>query len=431
MSTPSTPLKTSLLRKPGVPRYLWSQLSAEVGSRITREGLPVVAIAIAGAGAPALALLAALYTLPSLVAGNLVGQIVDRHAARPLLVGSNVARAVILMAIPLLFLLHHLTLVLIAWVTALAALSSLVARVARHAYLPKLVGRDRLEEGNAWVGTAESLGETTGPGIMGLLIQTVGAPFAIAFDAASNLLAALLLTGLRDDGYRSASLEHVPTESLPRHVWHVWSRVLRHPILAPLLFNTGVGALAGGFFATLYELYVLKTLHLSPFLLGLLIATGGVGSLVGARLYQPMRRHLSMGRLMVLAAFCSAFLNMAVPTADGTLWFKVLCLFVAQFGGDLWATLFEIGASAVGQQVTPDRWLGRVHGTFRAMGGGAEVVGSLAAAPIALWIGVRGALWVAVAGMFLAAWFVLSPRIKQYEPTPSPGETEFDITFNS
>ncbi len=155
MSTsPFTPPKSSLWRRPGVPRYLWSQLSSEVGARITREGLPIVAITVAGAGAPALA----LYTLPALMAGTLVGQLVDRHPAKPLLVGSNVTRAIILMAIPVFFLVHHLTLVVIALVTALAALSSLVARVARHAYLPKLVGRDQLEEGNTWVSTAESVG---------------------------------------------------------------------------------------------------------------------------------------------------------------------------------------------------------------------------------------------------------------------------------
>ncbi|NMP22460.1 MFS transporter [Sulfobacillus harzensis] len=429
MSTLSDPPRTSLLRDRDVKRYLAGQLSAEVGSRISREGLPIVAIVSVGAGAPALALLAALATLPSLLAGNVVGQAVDRTRRRPLLIGANVARALILFAIPVLYLTHHLTMAGIAAVTVLAALAALVVRVARHAYLPTLVGRHRLEEGNEWVGTAESIGETAGPGLMGLLIQAVGAPLAMAFDALSNLIAAASLVSLSrpEPNVASAPPSGAGTGI---QIGHVWSRVLRHPILGPLFLNAGVGALAGGFFSTLYELYVLKTLHLSPFLLGLLITSGGLGSLIGTRLFRRLRRRLNLGRLMAAAYFIFALLNLAVPAAHGTLWVKFLLLFIAQFGGDLWATIFEIGAATVEQHVTPDHWLGRVHGTFRALSGGVEVVGALAAAPLALWLGVRGAFWLAALGLMASGLLLMVGRMLRYEPAEEPFWPAFDQPAN-
>lgn len=416
----------SLLKNRNIRRYLGGQLAAEVGSRITREGLPIVAILAARATAPELGILAALTTLPALLAGNLVGHWVDRTRRRPLLMGANVVRAAILMVIPLLYLVHRLTFLGIAAVTVLASLAALAIAIARHAYLPALVGRDRLEEGNEWMGTAESIGETAGPGIMGILIQGVGAPLAIAFDALANLVSAGCLLTLRE-------VEPHPVRSDPGDVergWaavrSAWSRVMHHAVLRPLLLNAGASALWGGFFSTLYELYVLKTLHLNPFWLGLLITLGGLGSLVGTRIFRSIRRRMKLGPLLVLGYLSYAILNFAVPAAHGARWLAFLLLFVAQFGGDLFATVFDIGATTVEQQVTPDHWLGRVHGTFRALGGGMEVVGALIAGPLALWLSIRTTFWVATLGLLVSGLFLTARSLRTWDRAPTQFWPGFD-----
>ena len=415
-----------LLHESDIRRYLGGQLVAEIGSRITREGLPIVAIVAAGATAPQLGILAALATLPMLLIGNLVGHWVDRSRRRPLLVGASLARAVILLAVPLLFWVHRLGFWSIAAVTLLASAAGVLIAVSRHAYLPALVHRSRVEEGNELVGTAESMGETVGPGLMGLLIQWLGAPASILFDAVANVATALSVLQIRraEPHPRPLQLEEagLSWSGLSR----VWSRVARHPVLRPLLWNGGSSAFFGGFFSTLYELYVLKTLHLSPFLLGLLITLGGLGSLVGTRLYRRLRIRLGLGRLIWVTYLVSAVLNVAVPSARGAEWLAFVLLFVGQFGGDLWATMFEIGATTIQQSETPDHWLGRVHGTFRALGGGLEVAGALVAGPVALWLGVRGAFWIAVAGVLVSGMWLLPRALRQVEGAPETFWPGFD-----
>jgi predicted MFS family arabinose efflux permease len=417
-----------LLHDSDVRRYLGGQLVAEIGSRITREGLPIVAIVAAGATAPQLGILAALATLPLLLIGNLVGHWVDRTRRRPLLVGASLARAAVLLAIPLLFWIHLLAFGAIALVTLLASAAGVLIAVSRHAYLPALVNRNRIEEGNELSGTAESIGETVGPGLMGVLIEWLGAPAAILFDAVANVATALAVLQIRrpEPHPRPVDLEEDGRLSLAG-LSRVWSRVTRHPVLKPLLWNAGSSAFFGGFFSTLYELYVLKTLHLSPFLLGLLITLGGLGSLVGTRLYRRLRTRWGLGRMMWVTYLASALLNLAVPSAHGAAWLAFGLLFVGQFGGDMWATMFEIGATTIQQSETPDHWLGRVHGTFRALGGGMEVAGALAAGPVALWMGVRGAFWVAVAGVLLSGLWLMPRALRRVEGPPAAFWSGFDV----
>ncbi len=416
-----------LLHDSDVRRYLGGQLVAEIGSRITREGLPIVAIVAAGATAPQLGILAALATLPMLLIGNLVGHWVDRSRRRPLLMGASLARAGVLIAIPVLFWVHRLGFWPIAAVTLLASAAGVLIAVARHAYLPALVSRQRIEEGNELAGTAGSVGETVGPGLMGVLIQWLGAPASILFDTVANILTALSVLQIRRvEPHPRPLAREAPGPLSWSGLSRVWSRVASHPILRPLLWNAGTSAFFGGFFSTLYELYVLKTLHLSPFLLGLLITLGGLGSLVGTRLYRRMRRRLGLGRLVWVTYVVGAMLNLAVPGAHGPIWVAFGFLFVGQFGGDLWATIFEIGTTTIQQAETPDHWLGRVHGTFRALGGGLEVAGALAAGPLALWLGVRGALWVAVAGLLLSGLWLIPRALRRVEGPPQSFWSGFD-----
>ena len=410
---------SALLARSDVRRFLSGQLVSEVGSRITREGLPIVAIVAVGSGAPQLALLAALSTLPSLLTGNALGRLVDNARRRPLLVGASFTRAALLAIVPLLYILHRLDFAAIAAVTALAATAGVLMAVARHAYLPFLVTRPRIEDGNQLMGAADAIGETAGPGIMGLLIQWVGAPFSIIFDAAANITAALSLLTIRvRENHPRAALSESSDEVTPppEKIREVWERVARHPILRPLWLNAGVSAVFGGFFSTLYELYVLKTLHLSPLWLGVLITTGGMGSLLGTWLFGNARRRWSLSAVLASGYIVFAILNFAVPLAHGGLWVALAFLFVAQFGGDLFATTSHIAASTIEQQVTPDHWLGRVRGTFHAFSGGLEVLGALAAGPLALWLSVRGTLLIAAVGFLCAAPVLASSRLRAYHP---------------
>lgn len=381
--------------------YFYSQLFAETGSRIAREGLPIVAIMAIGARSPELAIMAALSTLPALLGGNFIGHWVDHTPKRRIMVGTSLFRAVVLLAIPALYFTHHLTFMMIALVTLLIGISGTVLEVGRHAFLPFLVGRHRLEWGNQRIAGAESVGETLGPGIMGVLIQGFGAPLAMAFDSLAHGISALwlsLVPEVENSGPMTSRVEPGRWASIVE----AWQWVASHPTLRVLFFNAGLTGLFGGFFSTLYELYVLRTLGLSPLLLGVLITLGGIGSLAGSQLFGRLRLRISLGGLVAWSFLFYGFLTLLVPFAPHHHILAWGCLAMAQFGGDLFATIFEIGQKTVEQQITPDDWLGRVHGSFRALSGGLEVVGALLAGVLALWLSVRGALWISSLGILLS-----------------------------
>lgn len=389
---------------PDVRRFFAGQVWAEVGARITREGLPIVAILVASATAPQLGVLAAATTLPALLVGNLLGHWADLVRRRPLMMWGALGRGLVLALVPALYFLGRLDFCAILVIAVLAAAFAVLLGIARHAYLPSLVTPARIEEGNQLLGTADSMGETLGPGVMGLLIHWLGSPLAILFDAVSNWGLVWALAGMKDSEVHP--LRNHPTDGRRDGgdtTRQVWLFVVRHPSLGPLWLNAGVAALFGGFYSALYELYVIKTLHLGPFWLGLLITMGGLGSLVGTRLFSRWRRTRSLPVLTAWGYLGYAVLAVCVPLASGPFAIAFALLFLAQFGGDLGATVSQIGAYTIEQQVTPNHRLGRVRGTFYALTGGMEVVGALVGGPLAVWLSIRGALWVAFAGLVAAS----------------------------
>ena len=399
-------------RSVDIRQFWWGQLAAAVGARVTREGLPIVAIVAASATASQVGIMAALATLPALVLGNLLGQWVDSHKKRPLLVGASLIRTVLLSLIPVLYLLHRLSFPILALITALTAATGVLQAISRHAYLPFLVSRKHLETGHHLVETAESVGETVGPGLMGLLIKSIGAPFAMLFDAFANIIAAFFFALVSKQEARAVKRPASPSP-LPQ-TWYVWKQIARHPALNPLWYNAGASSFFGGFFSALYEFYVLKTLSLSPLWLGILITLGGLGSLVGTGLYKPLRKYLSLTQVIFWGYLAYALFNTAVPLAHGALWESFLFLFAAQFGGDLFATISQISAFTLEQEVTPDPWLGQVRGSFEALSGGLEVAGALVSGTLAVFIPIQSIMAIAVAGLIGATLFLANKSLLHF-----------------
>lgn len=392
--------------------FLWGRLIAEIGSRITREGLPIVAVVAAGATSASLGLLAALTMLPGLLLGNSVGNWVDRARRRPILIGANLLRAALLLCIPLAAILHHLRFWEILTVSTLVAMVSVAFHVADRAYFPFLVTRKRLDEGNRVLGSVEALGETTGPAAMGVLIQLVGAPFALIFDALSNLASAVSLAFIKKpEPVPSDHRQNGQAEAGRSRRFSGLGVLRSHPVIRPLATTMAQDSFFGGFHAALYEIYALKTLHLTPLELGILITTGGFGSLIGSFWVSRWTLRWGLGRTMRVTFGIASVLTLAVPMAHGPVVVAFLFLLTAQVFGDLFATMYEINARITEQAVTPDHWLGRVEGSIRMIQGGLGVIGALLAGLLAEWITPRGAIWVASVGTIAAGLWLWNPAL--------------------
>jgi len=173
---------------------LWAaQTVSSIGARIAREGLALASVLTIDAKPFQLGILAALIMGPSVVVGFFAGGFVDRSRKRAIMVGTDVIRALVLLSVPVAAWFHILRMEQLYVVGALIGGANILFDISDHAYLPHLIGRDALMEGNTKLSTTESLAEVGGPALAGILVQALTAPFAIAVNAATYVVSALFL----------------------------------------------------------------------------------------------------------------------------------------------------------------------------------------------------------------------------------------------
>jgi len=411
----------SPLWKQGDFLHLWgAQTVSDFGAWITRTGLPMMAVLGLSATPGQLGLLSALSSGLALVVGLTAGDFVDHTARRPILIASDLARAAILLTLPAAAWLHLLSMVQVYAAAGLVAAASVLFDIADRAYLPGLVGKGLVTEANAKLSATESIAEMSGPALAGLLFQWLSAPFAVVANAITYLVSAVLLARIRtpepplQPGVRRRGwVDGVVTGA--KTSW-------REPRVRVLLAMATLSGLFGGFFGALYIAFVLRGLGLGPVLLGIGIAAGGLGALVGSTLAQPMARRLGVGPAICVSSALSALGTMIVLLAPPTPVGGMACLVVSQLVGDTFGVVPLVLAVSLRQTLLPQSLLGRVGATFSAAAGGAAVAGALAGGALGQVLGLRYTLLIAIAGLLLGPLIGgLSPLWKVKEmPT---GET--------
>ena len=380
---------------------LWSaQAISALGSRITRTALPILAVMSIGAGADEVAVLAAVAVAPGVLVGLAMGGRVDRRAKRPLLIGADLVRAGLLLTLPLAAWLGRLGMGQLYLVAALCGAATTLFQIADNAYLPTLIGKDRLIEGNSKLESTEAVAEIIGPGLGGILVQAITAPLAIVFDSLSFMASALLLGAIRREESSAPDDFDGDRPSLIHDVRVGLHASVRHPIVGPEFLVEALSSITGGFFLSLYTLYALKTLQLSAGALGVIISVGGLGALMGTALAGRMSRRLGLGPALVLCLGGSRLAGLLIPLARGPEWLAVTCLVGHQLLGDALLMSYYVLATSLRQAVLPQEILGRANATFHVAAGVLLPLGALIAGPIATAAGVRAALWIgAVIGL--------------------------------
>lgn len=388
---------------------LWAaQTVSSIGARIAREGLALASVLTIDAKPFQLGILAALIMGPSVVVGFFAGGFVDRSRKRAIMVGTDVIRALVLLSVPVAAWFHILRMEQLYVVGALIGGANILFDISDHAYLPHLIGRDALMEGNTKLSTTESLAEVGGPALAGILVQALTAPFAIAVNAATYVVSALFLGAI-------ATKEPVPENAKIRptllsDLAQGYSAMAATPVLRPLLFMSIVSPLFGGVFSALYVIFAIKTLGLSPALMGFTVAVGGIGSLAGTAISRRLAAWLGIGRAIVLGFVVSAVSAIFVPLASGPLVLKLASLMVAQFVGDSMAVAAMIPAASLRQSLIPRDRLGRAAAFLSVGAGASAVIGALTGGALGSAFGPRVALFASVAGLVvMPAWASTTP----------------------
>lgn len=401
---------------------LWAgQTVSELGSVVTRTAVPLVALLVLGAGPTEMALLVVSGSLAVLLVGFAAGAWVDRLRRRPLLIWADVIRAVLLFSIPAAYLAGVLAMGQLYLVVFLEACLGALFDAAYPAYVPSLIGVDRVVEGNSKLATSSSLAEIGGPGLGGGLVQVIGAPLAILVDAVSFAVSAISLILIRTPEPAR------PSRTSPTRMWHEIAEglelVRRHPILVPLTLRSIIAHVAGSFYAVFYTLYLINDLHLTPFLLGVVISAGGVGSLVGSLFASRVIARFGLGPALIGTATAASVIGVLTPLAGGPLLLATLMVFLPQLIGDGLQTIEGVAELSLIQGVIPDRILGRVNATLEVFSHGiAYPIGALVAAGVAGWIGVRGGIAIGWAGMavsILLLVFSPLPRVRRPSDVPA------------
>lgn len=389
-------------------RKLWAaQAVSAFGARITREGLPIMAVVTLGAGAATLGVLAAVASGAALVAALAAGPFIDRHRRRPLLIGADLLRAAVLITIPLGAWLGVLTLPQVFAAAALVAAASVAFDIASHSYLPSVIGKAQLVDGNSRLAATESVAEVGGPALAGVLFQWLSAPIALAANALTYLASAGFLAAIRTP---EAAPAPSPSEHWTREVTQGFRLAWSDARVRPLLLMESAQGLFGGVFSALYVLFALRTLGLTPAMLGLAIGAGGIGALAGAFLAPRLARRLGHGRAIILAMAGAALAVLITPFAPAAPVAGLAALIVSQVIGDALAVAGGVLTASLRQTLLPQAVLGRVAGVFHAGAGAMAVIGALGGGLLGQAIGPRAALLVAALG------FLIPPLIGALSP---------------
>jgi MFS family permease len=387
---------------------LWtSETVSQFGSQITLLALPLTAVVLLNASAFEMGLLRAAASAPFLLIGLLAGVWVDRHRRRPILLATNLGRALLLALIPLAALIGVVRIDLLYLVAFAAGTLTVFFDVAYVSFLPVLAHREHLVEGNSKLEMSRSFAQIAGPGAAGGLVQVIGAPFAIAVDAVSYVIAGLFVWRIRVEE------PDIPTDrraGVRAQLMEGLQTIVGSPVLRSIAACTGTLNLFSGAVQAVFVLYLVRDLGIEPAMTGLLLMASGPGALIGALLASRIADRIGVGPTICGAAAVSIVPATLIALADGPRSAVLMILVVALFIQAFLGTLYNVTQVSLRQRMVPDHLQGRMNASMRFVVWGTLPLGSLAGGALGEAIGLRPVLIVDVLGVILAALAVtLSP----------------------
>ncbi|MEV4507330.1 MFS transporter [Dactylosporangium sp. NPDC049525] len=409
-------MRLGLLRDHDFRLLFTADTISQVGTQVTLLALPLVAVLTLDATALEVGVLAACETAAFLLVGLPAGALVDRLRRRGTMIVADVLRAALLASVPLAWWMDQLRMPQLYVVGLLCGVCTVFFDVAYQSYLPFLVGKEHLVEGNARLEMVRSTSQIGGPTVAGGLVKLLGGPWAIATDAASYLVSALALWRIRkieDRPVRKADAH------LGREIMEGLRFVLGNRLLRAISMCTGTGNFFGSIFNVMLIIYLARDLALSPSLIGVFFSVTGLGALAGAFLVGPFVRWFGQGPAMWISMLGASLGGLLVPfaQADWRLWLAAFGMILFGVG----VVVYNVTQVSFRQQITPDALLGRMNATMRFIVWGTMPIGGLVGGLLGAAIGVHPTIWLACAGELLSVVpLVLSPLRKLRELTSAP-----------
>ena len=398
-------------------RLLWGgETVSELGSQVSILAIPLLAVRTLHATTFEVGVLIASSTAAFLLVGLPTGVWVDRLRRRRVMIASDVGRLFALGSVPVAYAVGGLGMAQLYVVTLVAGVLTVFFDVAYQSYLPSLVGRDHLVEGNAKLTASAQVAQVAGPSLAGGLIQAVGGPYAVAVDAGSFLVSAVAVGAIRAPEPAPA----VPPgghRRLYREIGEGLRFVFGHPLLRAIAETTATSNLFSGIMAAVEIVFLVRVVHASPGIIGLIFACGSIGGLLAALVATRVARRIGGARATLVGILITGGGVLIPLTTPGAgLAFFAAGFFALSFGG----VLYNINQVSFRQRLCPDYLLGRMNATMRFVVWGVLPIGGLIGGVIGTSIGLRPTLWLAVAGQVLAGGWLLASPMRHMRDFPDP-----------
>lgn len=381
-----------------------------LGSNVSVVAIPLLAITWLDATPFEMGILYAAEFTPFLLLTLVAGIWVDKKRRLPMLIGTNVGRALLFGLIPLAVALDGLNIGLLSMLVFLAGMLTVVFDLAYQSYLPSLVGRDHLIEGNSKLQGSASVASMSGPGTAGVLVATVTAPIAILIDAVTYLVSAVTLLFIRRTE-PAPQPDAGPRKSLVAQIGHGLRLVVDNTYLRALGTEAAVYNLFNQMLWTVLILHLARGLHFHPVVIGAVLTMSGLGALLGSLVAARLSRRWGLGTTLIASIVVANAAPLLIPAATGGWWLAAPLIGGALLINGAGLGIYSIQAISLRQAAVTSDVLGRTNAGYRFAVTGAAAIGALVGGALGGWIGLRATMLVGALGTLAAIWFVIRSPI--------------------
>jgi MFS family permease len=393
---------------PDFTRFWVAQGASAVGGQVSELAVPLLAVVVLHASAGEVGVLNAARWLPFLLLALPLGVLVDRRRRRPVLVVSDLARAALTVVVVVVAFSGALTLPVLVVLVGLLGAFTVAFEVSYQSFLPTVAGRRQLERANGRLEATAAAAEVGGPGLGGLLVQVLSAPWALAVHAVTYVVSAVALLGIRAPEARPTPTGRSALRDLAEGLRFVG----RDRYLVSLVGFAGIYNLFAQWVMVLFTVHAVRQLGLDAGLLGLVFSLGAIGAVVGASAAPSSVRRFGAGPVLVACATAECVALAVLPVIDPS-WSTpvtvtvLIGVFAVNGAG---TALSSVVALTLRQLRSPDQVLGRVNATMRWLSYGVIAIGAGLGGLVGEMLGTRTGLALGCAGILhTVVWVVASP----------------------
>ena len=400
---------------------LWTgQSISELGSQVSQLAIPWLAAFGLHATPIEFSLLGVMGFMPFILFALPAGVWVDRLRRRPILIVGDASRAVLYAWIPIAWLLGILTIWQLFAIVFVFATFTVFFDVAYQSYLPSLVEREQLTDGNSKLQSTASAAQIAGPGLAGALIAALTAPYAILVDAISFVISTLFMIPIKRRERLPERTEGAPRPKMLPELKEGVRYVVHHRYLKWIAACTGSSNFFGSMAMAIGVLYMARELHMSSLAAGLVMAGYGVGALAGALVTPRFQKAVGVGRAIWIPAIVFSLAGFTFPLTPVSYPVPLLLAGTLAFGVS--SMSYNITQVSLRQAITPERMQGRMNASMRWIVWGTMPIGSLIGGAIATSYSIKTALWVSAIGAAFTFLPVLLTSVAKIKEMPAQVE---------